>query len=160
MPSDPLSANEFDALANSLLETSTFHILHSQEPTLNPLRPSVRNARQNPGPPTHIISNDIHQKMAKAINSAWATSTLGKYSNSVHLFLKFCTSQGIAHNYCLPASEFLLCAFAASIIGMHTATTARGNLSAVCAWHIANNHPYAGQHSLRFSYTLKGIENA
>ena len=127
---------------------------------LNPLRPSVRNARQNPGPPTHIISNDIHQKMAKAINSAWATSTLGKYSNSVHLFLKFCTSQGIAHNYCLPASEFLLCAFAASSIGIHAGTTARGNLSAIRAWHIANNFPYAGQNSLRLSYTLKGVENA
>ncbi|KAJ6597345.1 hypothetical protein B0H10DRAFT_1803378, partial [Mycena sp. CBHHK59/15] len=57
----------------------------------------------------------------------------------------------------LPASEFLLCAFAASYAGSLAVSTVEGKLAAIRAWHIINDERYNG--SVRLNYVLKGIEN-
>jgi hypothetical protein len=91
--------------------------------------------------------------------SAWAPSTSLKYSAGITSFMRFCDSNDIPCQLRLPADKFTLCAYAASHLRWTAGSTACSNLSAVRAWHIANNVPYAGQNSLRLRYTLKGVEN-
>jgi hypothetical protein len=72
-------------------------------------------------------------------------------------FIHFCSEQHVALEFRLPASELLLCAFAASSAGLRSGSTIRNDISAVRAWHITNNVPYFG--NIRLNYTLKGLEN-
>jgi hypothetical protein len=49
--------------------------------------------------------------------------------------------EGVKAHLHLPASEVLLCAFAASTLGHHGALMAKAVLSAVRAWHIEEGVP-------------------
>ncbi|KAJ7498349.1 hypothetical protein B0H11DRAFT_1637730, partial [Mycena galericulata] len=71
-------------------------------------------------------------------------------------FNSFCDENGVALAFRLPASEFLLCAFA-SYAGTLAAGTVENKLAAVRAWHIINDVKYA--RGLRLDYVLKAIEN-
>lgn len=92
-----------------------------------------------------------------AISNAWQDSTLIKYESGVKRFLAFCDHENIPTDLRLPASEFLLCAFAASTAGIRSGSTISSDLSAIRAWHIMNHTPYLG--SLQLQYTLKGARN-
>jgi hypothetical protein len=91
------------------------------------------------------------------IKHAWQPSTLGKYEGGFNKFTAFCNRENIPTDRCLPASESLLCAFAASSVGVHAGDTISSDLSAVHAWHIINDAPYYG--GLRLKYTIKGACN-
>ncbi|KAJ7692861.1 hypothetical protein B0H17DRAFT_1132841 [Mycena rosella] len=95
--------------------------------------------------------------MQHAIQHAWADSTLRKYGNSVARYILFCENEGIEKGKQLPASEFLLCAFAASRVGEVAGVTARGAIATVKAWHIVSSAPWHG--GLRLRYALHGVEN-
>ncbi|KAJ7760576.1 DNA breaking-rejoining enzyme [Mycena metata] len=103
------------------------------------------------------ISVAAHARIDVAIQNAWARSTMEKYVNNLAHFHAFCDTESIPHHLRLPASEFLLCAFAASFAGTHAGSTVENKLSAVRAWHILNNRRYNG--GLRLNYVLKGVEN-
>lgn len=92
-----------------------------------------------------------------ALGRAWADSTLEKYRNSLSHFHAFCDKEHVPSSLRLPASEFLLCAFAASSAGVLAGSTVSGKLAAVRAWHIINNKDYKG--GTRLSYVIKGVEN-
>jgi hypothetical protein len=66
----------------------------------------------------------------------------------------------INSHWCLPALQLLLCGFAASMTGLRGASTARGNLVVVRAWHIEEGVPYAGSSSVQHSCVLCGVENS
>jgi hypothetical protein len=108
---------------------------------------------------SHGFSPAVLADMDTAVMSAWAPSTSTKYHHGVVAFHRFCDTHHIPLEKRLPADEFTLCAFAASHLRRAAGSTVRGHLSAVRAWHIANNVPYAGSGSLRLTYTLKGVEN-
>jgi hypothetical protein len=95
-----------------------------------------------------------------AINRMWADSTRSLYRSRLLQFLRFCDSKGIDSHQCLPASELLLCGFAASTIGLRGASTARGNLAAVRAWHIEEGVLYMGSSSMQLLCVLCGVENS
>ncbi|EIW75898.1 hypothetical protein CONPUDRAFT_32133, partial [Coniophora puteana RWD-64-598 SS2] len=57
-----------------------------------------------------------------------------------------------------PTSEYLLCAFAASRIGLIAGSTVRGYLSALKAWHTYNNLAWLG--GPRLNLVLHGVENS
>jgi hypothetical protein len=57
----------------------------------------------------------------------------------------------------LPASESLLCAFAADSAGRKAGNTIKGDIAALRSWHIKNNVPWLG--ALRLSYVLRGAKN-
>ncbi|KAJ7687832.1 hypothetical protein B0H17DRAFT_678235 [Mycena rosella] len=103
------------------------------------------------------LSQSAHGKMQRAIQHAWADSMLRKYGNSVARYILFCENEGIEKDKRLPASEFLLCVFAASRVGEVAGVTARGAIAAVKAWHIVSGAPWHG--GLRLRYTLRGVEN-
>lgn len=104
------------------------------------------------------LSKEAEQKLEKAVQNAWADSTLQKYGNSVDAYLRFCDKEGVTRAQRLPASEFLLCAFAASRLGEISGITARGAVAAVKAWHVVHDAEWHG--GLRLRYTLKGVENS
>ncbi|KAF9223568.1 hypothetical protein BS17DRAFT_796183 [Gyrodon lividus] len=54
-------------------------------------------------------------------------------------------------------SEDLLCAFAASRVGLLAGQTVQNHLAAVKAWHIYNNAPWLG--GVRLRYILHGVKN-
>lgn len=57
---------------------------------------------------------------------------------------------------CLPASELLLCAFAASGAGQYQHQTVRNHINGVRAWHIIQGAPWNGGHLLQ--YALHGVQ--
>ncbi|KAJ7760893.1 hypothetical protein DFH07DRAFT_694027, partial [Mycena maculata] len=91
-----------------------------------------------------------------ALHHGWAQSTLTNYGSAVDRFLAFCSSEGVPPEFQLPANEFVLCAFAASSAGIHAGSTARNNIAALKAWHIAQNAQWNG--SSRLHYVLAGVE--
>lgn len=103
------------------------------------------------------LRQKVKDRMDRAIREAWRPSTLGKYSNGIHRFLTFCNTENIPNSFCLPASEYLLCAFAASTIGERSGETISADISTLCAWHILNNTPWMGR--MRLCYTIKGAKN-
>jgi hypothetical protein len=110
-----------------------------------------------PVPPEPYIDAQLVSKLNHAVLAAWAPNTLEKYRLGVARFIRFCTEQHVASVFQLPASEFLLCAFAASSASSRSGSAIRNDISAVRAWHIISNVPYFG--NLRLNYTLRGVEN-
>ncbi|KAH7926293.1 hypothetical protein BV22DRAFT_966964, partial [Leucogyrophana mollusca] len=102
------------------------------------------------------LSQSADSNVARALGSAWAGSTLSKYALGVTAFLTFCDGENIPAGSRLPASEHLLCAFAASRVGEISGSTAQNQISAVRAWHIFNNVPWLG--SVRLNYVLHGVD--
>ncbi|KAJ7739025.1 hypothetical protein DFH07DRAFT_752328 [Mycena maculata] len=93
----------------------------------------------------------------RVICHAWAPATLDKYDNGLAHFLSYCDNMEVPIPFRLPASEFLLCAFAASFAGSLASSTVENKLNGVRAWHIVNNVEYKG--SLRLNYVMKGVAN-
>ncbi|KAJ7489662.1 DNA breaking-rejoining enzyme [Mycena galericulata] len=116
---------------------------------------------------THITSTadslrtNLSQRVLNSVDFAlqhgWAEATLSNYGTAVDRFLAFCTTEGVPEHLQLPADEFVLCAFAASGAGVHAGSTARNNIAALKAWHIAQNAPWNG--GSRLHYVLAGVEN-
>jgi hypothetical protein len=80
-----------------------------------------------------------------------------KYANDIKRFHAFCDREQIPAKFRLPASEFLLCSFAACDAGVLSGTTAQNRISAVKAWHIINGARWFG--GLRLNYVLNGVQN-
>ncbi|KAJ7721249.1 hypothetical protein DFH07DRAFT_1008089 [Mycena maculata] len=114
---------------------------------------STRRAR-----PSHKrhIRPALHN-VQKALHHGWADSTISNYGYAVDRFLAFCTREGIPPKFQLPTDEFVLSAFAASGAGVHSGSTARNNIAALKAWHVAQDQPWNG--SSRLHYVLAGVEN-
>lgn len=104
-----------------------------------------------------MLSPKCLQKISHTLKHSWADSTLTNYTQSVNRYLAFCDRERIPTPCRIPASEFLLCAFAAESAGIHAGTTARNHISAVRAWHIAQNAVWNG--NIRLQYVLTGVEN-
>ncbi|KIJ57871.1 hypothetical protein HYDPIDRAFT_73152, partial [Hydnomerulius pinastri MD-312] len=87
----------------------------------------------------------------------WADSTLSKYQGVIEQFHGFCQSERIHMRLRLPTSEDLLCAFAASRVGLLAGNTVQNYMAVVKAWHIYNNARWLG--GVRLRYILNGVKN-
>ncbi|KAF5376042.1 hypothetical protein D9615_007663 [Tricholomella constricta] len=133
---------------------------HSSTPRVTKL-----NLRTGPysRPENHDAPPDWHappalqEQMDKALAHAWKPSTSLGYSRSLDDFFRFCAGYRVPISACLPASEELLCAYAASHIGRLSGAAIRSKCSAVRAWHISNGLEWHG--ASRLSYTIKGCED-
>ncbi|EIW81307.1 hypothetical protein CONPUDRAFT_56296 [Coniophora puteana RWD-64-598 SS2] len=103
------------------------------------------------------VSTQSLARVQLALDKAWAPSTCEKYNASVNAFHSFCDSETIPLPARLPASEYILCAFAASRIGGIAGSTVRGHISALKAWHLYCDVPWAG--GARLNLVLNGVEN-
>ncbi|KAJ7083504.1 hypothetical protein C8R43DRAFT_909495 [Mycena crocata] len=107
--------------------------------------------------PPFELSERARDSLDKALRHGWAPGTLSNYGYAVDRFLAFCAKEKIPIRFQLPADEFVLCAFAASGAGVHAGSTARNNIAALKAWHVAQGKTWQG--SSRLHYVLAGVEN-
>lgn len=129
-----------------------YHPHHSSSTSLYRISKSYKPVQHHPS-----ISRISQSRIQQTLKHAWAASTMEKYAGGVQHFNAFCDRENVDTCFRLPASEFLLCAFASSRSGEIAGTTVRNEISAIRAWHILNDVHYHG--SLRLSYVLKGVEN-
>lgn len=104
-----------------------------------------------------ILSPQAKHHVTQAIHGAWAEPTLKRYTGAVKQFIRFCDAERVPEHLRFPADEFVLCAFAASSLGMHAGSTPRSRLAALKAWHITHNVEWKGSSRLR--YVINGVHN-
>jgi hypothetical protein len=95
--------------------------------------------------------------VARALAASWAGSMLKNYNRGIAVFESWCDMRGVMASDCLPASEDLLCEFAAESAGIRSGSSTRNLLAGVRALHIFLGVPYQGD--VRLSQVLKGVEN-
>ncbi|KAG2138504.1 hypothetical protein DEU56DRAFT_697411, partial [Suillus clintonianus] len=103
------------------------------------------------------ISSLAHDRIQRALDAAWADSTLRKYRGAIHSFLLFCEQENIPPPERCPASEVLLCAFATSRLGTLAGDSVRNHMSALKAWHAYHNARWMG--GTRLHFVLNGVSN-
>jgi hypothetical protein len=123
------------------------------QPSSTTLQHSFFDVQNN----SHVLSRQSKHHVTRAIQNGWAESTVKRYSGAIEQFIRFCDSEGVPTHLRFPADEFVLCAFAASSVGIHSRSTPRNRLSALKAWHIAHNMEWKGSSRLR--YVLNGVHN-
>ena len=69
--------------------------------------------------------------------------------------MDFCNSERIPHNRRFPTDEIVLCAYAASHLGIISGDTAQKHISGLKAWHSFHNAPWNG--GQRLHYVLNGV---
>jgi hypothetical protein len=106
---------------------------------------------------THLLSQQSRHHITQAIQHGWAESMVKRYSGAISQFIQFCEVEGVPDHLHFPADEFILSAFAASSVGVHSRSTPCNRLSALKAWHIAHNVEWKG--SSRIRYVLNGVHN-
>ena len=136
--------------------------VHRPKTTVHTPRPSCL---ATPGPHSFfdlhpsslpLSAHTVH-RVTRAIQGAWASTTLRRYSGAVRQFLLFCDRECVPADLRFPADEFVLCAFAASSLGRHAGGTPKARLSALKAWHTSHNVEWKG--SARLRYVLNGVAN-
>ena len=102
--------------------------------------PSIHPAPTANLPPFFNVENDSlllspksRRHVTHAIQNSWAKSTVKRYSSSIQQYIRFCEAEGVPNHLRFPADEFVLCAFAASSIGIHARNTPKNRLSALKA---------------------------
>lgn len=96
-------------------------------------------------------------RLTTVLCHAWRPSTAKKYVSTVNEFMHFCCTHGIPLGEALPASESLLCAFAASFAGSLAGSSINNKMSALRGWHIQNDVPW--HCGLQLKYILRGAGN-
>lgn len=93
----------------------------------------------------------------RVIAHLWAPSTSKRYSFAVEDFIKFCKLHEVLLNCIWPASEDLLCFYAASMAGTLAGGTISNKISGLHFYHIQHNMPW--RDSIRLRHTVKEVEN-
>ena len=123
-----------------------------------PMKPSTtRHSFFEVDNSSQLLSSQAKNHVNQAIQNGWAKTTISRYSSAVEQFIRFCDSEGVPEHLRFPADEFVLCAFAASSLGIHSRSTPSSRLSALKAWHTAHNVEWKGSSRLR--YVLNGVRN-
>jgi hypothetical protein len=125
-------------------------LLQHPRPSLLAKPPSL------PGRPSHIFSKKTLDLIEHAIGNSWAPSTISRYSQAVHEFTCFCVKEKVPHNLRFPADEFVLCAYAASCVGLNGKTVQK-RFSGLKAWHHAHNADWQG--GMRLRIVINGVSN-
>lgn len=100
-----------------------------------------------PPPPIQIPSEgnwpeSFRQSIDSALDRAWSPATIKTYKSSINTFLKFCQSHSIPASQTFPASDYLLCAFLASLSPALSKNTVKNYLAGIRAWHVRNGYPF------------------
>ncbi|TDL19467.1 hypothetical protein BD410DRAFT_699959, partial [Rickenella mellea] len=95
--------------------------------------------------------------LSAVLQRGWAESTLALYSSALKRFSDFCDKENVPILARLPASEYLLCVYAASFAGIFARSSVQNLLSAVRAWHIVEGAHWHG--GVRLVYVLNGLDS-
>lgn len=101
-----------------------------------------------PPPPIEIPSegdwpDSFRKSIDAALDKAWSPATIKTYRSAVNVFLKFCHAHRIPAAQTFPASDYLLCAFLASVQPSLSKNTIKNYLSGLRAWHVRNGFTFA-----------------
>ncbi|KIO22795.1 hypothetical protein M407DRAFT_78823 [Tulasnella calospora MUT 4182] len=99
----------------------------------------------------------LQVKVERAILAGLEDSTLTQYGVGLKRFAEFCDQEGISEEDRVPASEFLLCAFASAMaLEVVQRTTLNTWLAGLRAWHLSQGAPW----SLSSSDSMEMIKKA
>jgi hypothetical protein len=139
-PSHTFSDREFRSYVQRLelsikqivppLHSKSFHNLAS---ALNVASPPTADANE--------FRKTSEVKLKSALFSGWAPRTDANYTNAVIRFIKFASKCDPAQPP-LPASPHMVCLWLAEGLGRTGPDLAKGNLSALAAWHRAAGLPF------------------
>ncbi|KAG9087293.1 hypothetical protein FRC06_002608, partial [Ceratobasidium sp. 370] len=120
--------------------------LHPSQNTLPKPPPSLLAPRTAHQPATSNADYFHLINIQRAITKSFATKMLQNYSSAIHAFLAWCDTHNIHEDLRFPASEYVLCAYIASLSGSRSKSSINGSLAALKAWHNAcsrtwNNSP-------------------
>jgi hypothetical protein len=121
---------------NATTKAAARRILHRKALQARPTQPDRGMCTSRRGTHGVPLNAEAKAKIQHALEHAWADSTIEKYSQGLEAYHRFCDKQQIPASYRLPASEELLCAFAAARVGEIAGSTARSAVAAVKAWHV------------------------
>jgi hypothetical protein len=86
---------------------------------------------------------DTHAyNIGRALLSGRAKGTMNNYASAVRSYLEWCKTNHIHRSSQFPASEYTLCAFAASFAGSLSGSSVSGMLAGIRAWHVMYNAPW------------------
>jgi hypothetical protein len=110
--------------------------------------PNIYDISHQPDPPIRHNANDdtflkqAESKLDLVLRNGYAPQTNKNYSYAIRRFLDFSAKCGIPAADALPASPKIVSLFIANGVGTTSESTARGNLSAIAAWHRINGFPF------------------
>ena len=151
----------------SSTSATTISRLHDRAPVCNTdntirrrqhivFKPAVRSLA-NVTSTDDLCSEESRKRVDEVIKHAWADSTAVLYSSAVKQFTNFCELESIPAQFRLPASESLLCAFAASYAGKYAGSSVYSKIAALKAWHNVQGFIWNGGARLRC--VLNGVKN-
>ncbi|KAJ3559982.1 hypothetical protein NP233_g11130 [Leucocoprinus birnbaumii] len=117
----------------------------------------THNAKNSGNHFSPMLSTSSMRKIQTALSGSWAPSTMQGYRLAIQKYHQFCDRENISKPLRTPASELVLCAFAADNVGKLSAAVAHNQLAAIKAWHVANNWTWHG--SDRLTQILRGVKN-
>jgi hypothetical protein len=98
--------------------------------------PTQRNGDSN------TFLKQAEGKLDLALRNGYAPQTNKNYGYAIQRFLDFSAKCGIPMANALPANPKIVSLFIAYGVGTTSESTARGNLSAIAAWHRINGFPF------------------
>ncbi|KAG8707222.1 hypothetical protein FRC09_001959 [Ceratobasidium sp. 395] len=101
-------------------------------------------ARPRSPPAPHAADHD--ERIRSIIGHSLAKRTADNYASATTAFKKFCEENGYT---ALPADDFTICAFAASLAETMAGTSIANMVSGIRYWHIANGHNWLESQRLR-----------
>ncbi len=124
-----------------------------QLPTIASRAPLFAAVRHLPSIHPYIPLPMLEERTHSVLTHALANGTGDNYSSGVTVFLRFCDHFGVSWSQRLPASEPLLCNFAAYRAGSLAYSTIKNGFSALRAWHIMHQVPWLGGARLKYVLT-------
>lgn len=147
----PLPKSPFPPIRLPSQPASPAHPQSSPSHTL----PKPATPPSQPPASTLTLSRSASNNLAAALKNGLAPRTHKTYEQGVKSFLAFCDRERIAPDTRVPASENLLCAFAADGVGRLASSTVNSAINGVRAWHIELGLSWQG--GVRLARTIKGV---
>jgi hypothetical protein len=91
---------------------------------------------------TNAFLKEAEEKLDLVLRNGYAPQTNKNYSYAVRRFIEFSAKCGIPTANALPADPRIVSLFIASGVGVTSESAAKGNLSAIAAWHRINGFPF------------------
>jgi hypothetical protein len=114
----PYSLSECIVTSRETVMTTCTAVFGPQDALPSSLPLSMLTGTRIAGHADSGLSAESLRLVKLAISRAWADSTRSRYRSGLRQFPRFCDREGIDSHRRLPASELLLCGFAASTIGL------------------------------------------
>lgn len=134
---------------NELIVAGNAVLLEHMRPTRRVhLLPRSYSPPSLPPPPRETLVDGVwpesfQKSINKALDKAWASSTVKTYSHSIRTFLEFCKKHHIPPEQTFPSSDYLVCAFIAAQLETVSQSTIKNYISGIRAWHIRNGYAFS-----------------